>query len=62
MANIDPRLQSHEQDMEIGYEDNKPGKLTFEGLEKKLLDEMMKIINDQNDLENEEIARHKEVS
>ena len=31
-VNNDPRMQSYEQDMEVGYEDDKPSEITFQGL------------------------------
>ncbi|KAI8029451.1 hypothetical protein LOK49_LG01G00266 [Camellia lanceoleosa] len=40
--NMESGFQAHEQDMEIGYED-KPSTLTFEGLEQRFLDEIMKL-------------------
>ncbi|XP_043697930.1 uncharacterized protein LOC122648774 [Telopea speciosissima] len=55
----DPRSQNHEQDMEIGYEDNTSAQ-TFEGLEQKFLDEIMKLTKEQNDAEDAENARHRE--
>ncbi|XP_042512227.1 uncharacterized protein LOC122087231 [Macadamia integrifolia] len=56
----DPRSQNHEQDMEIGYEDNNTFAQTFEGLEQKFLDEIMKLTKEQNDAEDAENARHRE--
>lgn len=53
-------LESHEQDMEIGYEDNPPP-LTFEALEKKFKDETLKLLKEQLDAEDAEIIRHREV-
>ncbi|KAA8534606.1 hypothetical protein F0562_032135 [Nyssa sinensis] len=58
-ANKEPRLQSHEQDMEIGYED-KPSPLTFEALEQKFQDEIIKFLKEQSDAEDAENARHRE--
>ncbi|XP_077245195.1 uncharacterized protein LOC143885096 isoform X2 [Tasmannia lanceolata] len=58
-ANKDLRAQSHEQDMEVGYEENSPAQ-TFEGLEKKFLDEIMKLAKEQQEAEDAEIARHRE--
>ncbi|KAJ4971165.1 hypothetical protein NE237_004264 [Protea cynaroides] len=58
-VNRDPRSQSHEQDMEIGYEDNTSAH-TFEGLEQKFLDEIMKLTKEQSDAEDAENARHRE--
>ncbi|CAM8967994.1 unnamed protein product [Rhodiola kirilowii] len=48
-----------EQDMEIGYEDTPPH-LTFDGLERKFNDEILKLVKEQSDLEDAEITRHKE--
>ena len=36
-------MQSYEQDMEVGYEDDKPSEITFQGLERKYQDEVMKL-------------------
>ncbi|KAF8397999.1 hypothetical protein HHK36_016925 [Tetracentron sinense] len=58
-ANKDPRAQAHEQDMEIGYEDN-PLPQTFESLEQKFLDEIMKLTKEQSNAEDAENARHRE--
>ncbi|KVI06232.1 hypothetical protein Ccrd_015411 [Cynara cardunculus var. scolymus] len=59
-ADNDPRLQSYEQDMEIGYEEDKPSEISFQGLEQKFQDEIMKLIKELSDVEDEESARHKE--
>jgi hypothetical protein len=53
------RLQSQEQEMEIGYED-KPIQLTYEALEHKLQEEIMRLVKEQYDAEDKENARHKE--
>ncbi|PWA53994.1 hypothetical protein CTI12_AA439580 [Artemisia annua] len=58
--NVDARSQSFEQDMEIGYEESGPSEMTFERLEQKFQDEIMRSMKEQGDLEDEEIARHKE--
>ncbi|XP_077225834.1 ubiquitin carboxyl-terminal hydrolase isoform X2 [Tasmannia lanceolata] len=58
-AKEDPRAQSQEQDMEIGYEEN-PMAQTFEGLEKKFLDEIMKLTKEQQEAEDAEVSRHRE--
>lgn len=55
----DPRLQSFEQDMEIGYDD-KPSPPSFEGLEQKFQDEILKLVKEQSDAEDVENARHRE--
>ncbi|KAF6169982.1 hypothetical protein GIB67_034374 [Kingdonia uniflora] len=55
----DPRAQLHEQDMEIGFEDN-PLVQTFEGIEQKFHDEIMKLAKEQYDAEDAENARHRE--
>lgn len=60
-VNSDPRFQSQEQDMEIGYED-KPSPLTFEGLEQKFQAEILKLVKQQIDAEEAENVRHMEVS
>lgn len=54
------RVQVHEEDMEIGYEDN-PSPLSFEGLEHKFLDEITKLVKEQSDAEDVENTRHREV-
>ncbi|KAH0777255.1 hypothetical protein KY290_008666 [Solanum tuberosum] len=55
----DPRAQPREEDMAIGYED-KPVQQTLEGLEKKFLDDIMKLTKEQNDAEDAENSRHRE--
>lgn len=55
----DPRAQPREEDMDIGYED-KPVQQTFEGLEQKFLDDIMKLTKEQNDAEDAENSRHRE--
>ncbi|KAK6163656.1 hypothetical protein DH2020_000520 [Rehmannia glutinosa] len=55
----DPRSQSHEEDMDIGYEDNRVMH-TFEGLEQRFLDDIMKLSKEQTDAEDAENARHRE--
>ncbi|GMP22146.1 hypothetical protein CsSME_00000291 [Camellia sinensis var. sinensis] len=57
--NMESGFQAHEQDMEIGYED-KPSTLTFEGLEQRFLDEIMKLAKEQSDAEDAENAKHRE--
>lgn len=57
--NSDPRSRPHEEDMDVGYE-NKPLSQTFEGLEQKFLDDIMKLAKEQSDAEDAENARHKE--
>ena len=47
--------------MDIGYEGN-PLPQTFEVLEQKFHNDIMKLANEQNDAEDSENARHKEVS
>ncbi|XP_048232083.1 uncharacterized protein LOC8285979 isoform X2 [Ricinus communis] len=49
----------HEQDMDIGYEDNSLP-LTFEVLEQRFLDEVTKLTTEQSDAEDAENARHRE--
>lgn len=55
----DHRSQHHEEDMDIGYEDNR-GPQTFEGLEQGFLDDIMKLSKEQTDAEDAENARHRE--
>lgn len=63
-GNKETRLQSHEQEMEVGYEDNTytPSQLSFEGMEQRFQDEIMKLIKDLSNAEDAENARHKEVT
>ena len=56
----DPRSQSHEEDMDIGYEDNRMPP-TLEGLEQRFVDDIMKLSKEQTDAEDAENARHREV-
>lgn len=56
----DLRSQPIEEDMDIGYEDN-PMPQSLEGLEQKFLDDIMKLSKEQNDAEDAENARHREV-
>lgn len=56
----DPRSQSHEEDMDIGYEDNRAPP-TLEGLEQRFVDDIMKLSKEQTDAEDAENARHREV-
>ncbi|PIN07053.1 hypothetical protein CDL12_20381 [Handroanthus impetiginosus] len=58
-AGGDPRSQPHEEDMDIGYEDNRMVR-TFEGLEQGFLDDIMKLSKEQTDAEDAENARHME--
>lgn len=60
-GNKDSRAQAHEEDMEIGYEDNALPQ-TFEGLEQKFIQDIMKLTKEQQDAEDTENARHREVS
>ncbi|KAL8501043.1 hypothetical protein ACS0TY_020568 [Phlomoides rotata] len=55
----DHRSQHHEEDMDIGYEDNHVPQ-TFEGLEQGFLDDIMKLSKEQTDAEDAENARHRE--
>lgn len=59
-SNNDARSQAHEEDMDVGYEGNHLSQ-TFEGLEQKFLDDIMKLAKEQNDAEDAENARHREV-
>ncbi|XP_004251226.2 uncharacterized protein [Solanum lycopersicum] len=54
-----PRALPREEGMDIGYED-KPVQQTLEGLEKKFLDDIMKLTKEQNDAEDAENSRHRE--
>ncbi|CAA0810708.1 Unknown protein [Striga hermonthica] len=55
----DPRDQSQEEDMDIGYDDNHVIQ-TFEGLEQRFLDDILKLSKEQVDAEDAENARHRE--
>ncbi|XP_057808057.1 uncharacterized protein LOC131022562 [Salvia miltiorrhiza] len=55
----DPRSQSHEEDMDIGYEDTRVTP-TLEGLEQRFVDDIMKLSKEQTDAEDAENARHRE--
>ena len=59
-GNKDPRAQAHQDDMEVGYEDNNLPQ-TFEGLEQKFIQDLMKLTKEQQDAEDTENARHREV-
>ena len=48
--------------MEIGYEESRASKLTFEQVEQKFQKEIMRMVDEQVHLDDEEIAKHKEVS
>ncbi|MED6205908.1 hypothetical protein PIB30_022036 [Stylosanthes scabra] len=52
--------QSHEQDMEIGYEEGTPPPTTYEGLEQRFIDEITKLARERSDAEDAEFARHNE--
>ncbi|KAL3626976.1 hypothetical protein CASFOL_029189 [Castilleja foliolosa] len=56
----DPRSQPHEEDMDIGYEDNNRVMPSFECLEQRFLDDIMKLSKEQTDAEDAENARHRE--
>ncbi|KAD7477654.1 hypothetical protein R6Q59_007409 [Mikania micrantha] len=55
----DLRSLSHEENMEIGYEDNVAGQ-TFEALEQRFYDDILKLAKEQNDAEDAENAHHRE--
>lgn len=59
-SNNDARSQPVNEDMDIGYEDN-PISQTFEGLEQKFFDDIMKLAKEQSNAEDAENARHREV-
>jgi len=58
-GNNDPRSLPPEEDMDIGYEDKHLSQ-TFEGLEKRFLDDLTKLSKEQSDAEDAENARHRE--
>ncbi|KAI7732399.1 hypothetical protein M8C21_025797 [Ambrosia artemisiifolia] len=55
----DLRSLPREENMEIGYEDNVAGQ-TFEALEQRFYDDILKLTKEQNDAEDAENARHRE--
>ncbi|KAI3898433.1 hypothetical protein MKX03_001331 [Papaver bracteatum] len=55
----DQRVQIHEQDMEIGYDESSYSQ-TFEVLEKKFHGDIIKLTKEQDEAEDAENARHKE--
>ncbi|XP_035540636.1 uncharacterized protein LOC118343667 [Juglans regia] len=58
-SNSDTRSQTHEENMDLGFEDNALLQ-TFEGLEQKFHDDIMKLAKEQNEIEDAENARHRE--
>ncbi|ONK68835.1 uncharacterized protein A4U43_C05F16510 [Asparagus officinalis] len=58
-GNKDPRTQARQDDMEVGYEDNILPQ-TFEGLEQKFIQDIMKLTKEHQDAEDIENARHRE--
>ncbi|KAG5566453.1 hypothetical protein RHGRI_002129 [Rhododendron griersonianum] len=58
-GNHDPRSLPPEEDMDIGYEDKHLSQ-TFEGVEKRFLDDITKLSKEQIDAEDAENARHRE--
>lgn len=58
-SNSDPRSLVHEENMSVVYEGN-PLSHTFDALEQKFHDEIMKLAKEQNDSEDAENARHRE--
>lgn len=59
-VNADPRSQAHEPEMEAGYDDGSFPP-TFEGLERKFLEDIMKLTKEHDNAEDAENARHREV-
>ncbi|OMO52129.1 hypothetical protein CCACVL1_29347 [Corchorus capsularis] len=57
--NADPRSRRHDEDMQVGYEQDHLSQ-TLEGLEKKFLDDITKLAKEQNDAEDAENNRHRE--
>lgn len=56
-----PRSLVHKEDTDLIYEANNLSS-TYEGLEQKFLDDILKLSKEQNDAEDVENARHREVS
>lgn len=59
-ADSNMRSQLHDKESNVGYE-NMPLSQTFEGLEQKFLDDIMKLSKELHDAEDAENARHREV-
>ncbi|KAE8664590.1 putative phosphatidylglycerol/phosphatidylinositol transfer protein [Hibiscus syriacus] len=57
--NADIRSRPHDENMEVGYEQNVLPP-TLEGLEKKFHDDMMKLAKEQSEAEDAENTRHRE--
>ncbi|XVF19572.1 hypothetical protein REPUB_Repub11eG0122700 [Reevesia pubescens] len=57
--NADPRSRPHDENMEVGYEQNLLSQ-TLEGLEKNFLDDIMKLAKEQTNAEDTENIRHRE--
>nr|GEU97310.1 hypothetical protein [Tanacetum cinerariifolium] len=55
----DLRSQPRDDDMEIGFE-NEVVNQTFEGVEQRFYDDILKLTEEQNDAEDAENARHRE--
>ncbi|XP_027189074.1 uncharacterized protein [Cicer arietinum] len=51
--------EAREEDMEIGYEESPPTP-TYEGLERRFVDEIIKLVRERSDKEDAELARHNE--
>ncbi|XP_068635479.1 uncharacterized protein [Aristolochia californica] len=58
-SNKDPRGQSHEKDMVVGYDETAMPQ-TLEGLENNFFSEFMKLTKEHQEAEDAEIARHRE--
>lgn len=56
----DPRAQARHNEMEAGREDNILPQ-TYEGLEQKFLNDVVKLSKELHDAEDAENARHREV-
>ena len=59
-SNSDARSQPRNEDMDVGYEDNPPLQ-TFQGVDQKFHDDIVKLAKEQTDAEDAENARHREV-
>ncbi|KAK8679727.1 hypothetical protein V6N13_145163 [Hibiscus sabdariffa] len=57
--NAEHRSRPHDENMEVGYEQNLLPP-TLEGLEKKFHEDIMKLAKEQNDAEDAENTRHRE--
>jgi hypothetical protein len=60
-SSSDSRPQAHEENIDVRYEGNHLSQ-TFEGLEQNFHDDIIKLTKEQQEVEDAEQARHREVS